>query len=112
METIRIVCFTLLGVALAVGVSLALLWARRAVASRKRKKTRRTSDLILLVLALFLLAFVVCMIVTFWVKGAVPDTLIQCTMGCGGVEALAMAFIKISKTLKGEKSDETETLQP
>ena len=46
------------------------------------------------------------MIVTFWVKGAVPDTLIQYTLGAGGVEALLLAGIKISKVMRGEKPDE------
>lgn len=45
--------------------------------SGKRRSKRKTSNAVLLVLGLFLLAFIVTMIVTFWVKGSVPDTLIQ-----------------------------------
>lgn len=73
---------------------------------------KRTSDLVLIVLGLFLLAFIVAMIVIFCVKGAVPDTLIQCTLGGGGLEALLLAGIKISKVIAGrnfkEKSDDTD----
>lgn len=43
---------------------------------------------------------------TFWVKDSVPDTLIQYTLGAGGVECLMLAGIKISKVLKGEKTDD------
>lgn len=41
----------------------------------------------------------------FWVKGSVPDTLIQYTMGAGGLEALLLAGIKISKVVNGSRSD-------
>ena len=62
--------------------------------------------MILLAMGLFALVFIAAMIVTFWVKGAVPDTLIQYTLGAGGVEALLLAGIKISKVMRGEKPDE------
>lgn len=66
----------------------------------------KTSNLVLLVMGVFILAFVVSMIVVFCVKGAVPDTLIQYTLGCGGVEALLLAAIKISK-VRNSKEDST-----
>lgn len=69
----------------------------------KRKKKRKTSNIILTILGFFILAFIVTMIVIFWVKGAVPDTLIQYTLGAGGVEVLVLAAIKISKVIAGEK---------
>lgn len=71
-------------------------------------RKRKTSNIILLVLALFLLAFIVAMTVIFCVKGAVPDTLIQYTLGAGGVEALLLAGIKITKVVSGEKTGESE----
>lgn len=74
--------------------------------SGKRRRRRKTSDLILLALGLFALAFIVAMTVIFCVKGAVPDTLIQYTLGAGGVEALLLAGIKVSKVLKGGEDDE------
>lgn len=66
----------------------------------------KTSNVVLLALALFLLAFIVAMIVIFCVVGAVPDTLIQYTLGAGGVEAVALAGIRISKAVSGEKTKE------
>lgn len=72
------------------------------------RRVKKTSNLVLAVLGLFLLAFIVSMIVIFCVKGAVPDTLIQYTLGAGGVEALFLALIKISKVVKGDKADEQE----
>lgn len=68
----------------------------------------KTSNLVLALLGLFLLAFIVAMIVTYWVTGGVPDTLIQYTLGAGGVEALLLAGIKISKVVTGEKPGESE----
>ena len=66
-------------------------------------KERKTSNIVLAILGLFLLAFIVTMIVIFCVKGSVPDTLIQYTLGAGGVEALMLAGIKVSKVLAGGK---------
>lgn len=76
--------------------------------SGKRRRKAKTSNVILLSLGLFTLAFIVVMVVTFWVKGAVPDTLIQYTLGAGGVEALLLAGIKITKVVSGEKTGESE----
>ena len=66
------------------------------------------SDRILVVLGVFLLAFILTMIVTFWVKGAVPDSLIQAVLGAGGIESLALAGIKIVNVLRGDKAAESE----
>ena len=66
----------------------------------------KTSNTVLLVLGLFVLVFIVCMIVTYWRFQAVPDTLIQYTLGAGGLEALALAAIKVSKVVRGEKPEE------
>ena len=68
----------------------------------------KTSNKILLVMGLFALAFIAAMTVIFCVKGSVPDTLIQYTLGAGGVEALLLAGIKISKILAGDKPGESE----
>lgn len=68
----------------------------------------KTSNKILLAIGLFALAFIAAMTVIFCVKGSVPDTLIQYTLGAGGVEALLLAGIKISKILSGEKTGESE----
>lgn len=75
---------------------------------RTERQTGVTSRRVLMVLAVFLLGFVAAMIVTFWVKGAVPDSLIQYTLGAGGMEALLLAGIKISKIAAGGKAGEEE----
>lgn len=72
----------------------------------KRKKRMKTANRVLLCMGLFIFAFIVTMIVTFWAKGAVPDTLITYTLGAGGIEALALACIKISKTWCGTDAAE------
>ena len=61
-----------------------------------------TSNRVLLILGVFALAFIVAMIVIFCVKGSVPDTLIQCVLGAGGVEASALAVIKAVKVWTGK----------
>ena len=68
----------------------------------------RTSNLILAVMGLFLLVFITAMTAIFCVKGSVPDTLIQYTLGAGGVEALLLAGIKIAKVKAGDKPGERE----
>lgn len=76
--------------------------------SGRRRRRRKTSNVILLALGLFAFGFIVAMTVIFCVKGAVPDTLIQYTLGAGGVEALLLAGIKISKVVTGDKPGERE----
>lgn len=76
--------------------------------SGKRRKEAKTSNLILLAMGLFALAFIVAMTVIFCVKDSVPDTLIQYTLGAGGVEALLLAGIKISKVRAGEGGRDDE----
>lgn len=72
------------------------------------RRKKRTANRVLIVLGVFLLAFIVAMTVIFCVKDAVPDTLIQYTLGAGGVEALVLAGIKISKVVTGDKPGESE----
>jgi len=69
---------------------------------------KKTSNLILALLGLFALGFIAIMTAIFCVKGAVPDTLIQYTLGAGGVEALLLAGIKISKVVSGKGAGERE----
>ena len=76
--------------------------------SGKRRKEAKTSNLILLAMGLFALAFIVAMTVIFCVKDSVPDTLIQYTLGAGGVEALLLAGIKISKVRAGKGGEDDE----
>ena len=73
--------------------------------AKKQSKKMKTSNIVLLVLGLFIMAFIVSMEVIFCVTGSVPDTLIQYTLGAGGLEVLVMAGIKISKVVSGEKEE-------
>ena len=66
----------------------------------------KTSNLILLIMGISVAIFITAMTVIFCVYGSVPDTLIQYTLGAGGVEVLLLAAIKISKVIKGEKIEE------
>lgn len=69
---------------------------------------KKTSNTVLVILSTFIFLFVVVMTVTFWVKDSVPDTLIQYTLGAGGIECLLLAGIKISKVIKGDKEDDED----
>ena len=73
--------------------------------NKRQKNKTKTSNLILGILGLFVLVFITAMTVIFCKYGAVPDTLIQYTLGAGGVEVLLLAAIKISKVIKGEKTE-------
>lgn len=75
----------------------------------KRKKLK-TSNTVLIVLGVFILAFIITMIVIFCVKGSTPDVLIQYVLGAGGLEALLLALIKVAKVIRGEKVN-LETLE-
>lgn len=69
----------------------------------------KTSNRVLIILGVFFLVFIICMTVIFCVKGAVPDTLIQCTMGAGGVEAAVLAWIKNTKVRSGAEKQPEES---
>lgn len=69
-------------------------------------KKKKTSNKVLIILSIFIALFIAVMVVTFWVKDSVPDTLIQYTLGAGGIECLLLAGIKISKVLKGDKMED------
>ena len=69
----------------------------------RMSKKLKTSNIVLLALGIFIVAIIITMIVIFCVKDSVPDTLIQYTLGAGGVECLVLAAIKISKVVVGEK---------
>ena len=69
----------------------------------------RTSHRVLLALGAFLVVFITAMTVCFWRLGAVPDSLVRCTLGAGGVEALLLAAIKVSKVLSGQEGGREKT---
>lgn len=69
---------------------------------------KNTANWVLAILASFIFFFIIAMIITYWRFQMVPDTLIQYTLGAGGVECLFLAGIKITKVLKGDKNDDNE----
>ena len=77
--------------------------------TNKTSKKLKTSNFILALIGTFIVAFIVSMEVIFCATGAVPDTLIQYTLGAGGVEILLLAAIKISKVVVGDKITEKES---
>ena len=73
--------------------------------TQKARKKRKTSNVVLVALGLFALVFIITMVVVFCIKGSVPDTLIQYTLGAGGVEAAALSAIKVAKVKCGSKEE-------
>lgn len=67
---------------------------------------KNTANWILAIMGIFAAIFVITMIVVFCVKGSTPDTLIQYTLGAGGIEALLLAGIKVSKVITSSKTTE------
>ena len=71
----------------------------------KHKKPLSTANRVLILLGVSLAAFVAIMVVTFWVKGSVPDSLIDKVLDFGQWEAGFLAAIKVAKTVKGENKE-------
>ncbi len=109
LALMAIVCVSILG-GMCFGVCVANegRGGRRISEEGPPKGRRKTSNLVLLALGLFAMGFIIAMTVIFCVKGTVPDTLIQYTLGAGGVEALLLAGIKISKVVSGNRPGESE----
>lgn len=68
-----------------------------------------TLDKVLIWLAVFLFAFIVCMIVLFCIYQSVPDTLISCVCGGGAIEAILTAWITVTKKkMQGDINNEVD----
>ncbi len=65
-------------------------------------------DIILIFIAVTLIVFTVVMIRTFWLYGAIPDTLCTCVFAVLGTECGAMAWIKTTKDRYREREYEKE----
>lgn len=72
------------------------------------KKKIGTMDLILLVIACFLLVFVAVMIWLYYHTGGIPDTLVTCVFACCGGECGVMGWIKTTKDRQQERTYELE----
>ena len=65
-------------------------------------------DIILIFIAVTLIVFTVVMIRTFWLYGAIPDTLCTCVFAVLGTECGAMAWIKTTKERYKEREYQKE----
>ena len=71
----------------------------------------RVTNIVLIALGLFLLAFVAAMLITFWRFQMVPDTLIDKVLDVSQWEAGALALIKVAKVVRdgfGRKKESEE----
>jgi predicted nucleic acid-binding Zn ribbon protein len=72
------------------------------------KKQTRTMDVVLTFIAVFLLAFIVVMIVLYYITGAIPDTLCTCVFAVCGGECGVMGWIKTTKERQRDRKYEIE----
>lgn len=70
---------------------------------RNKKKNVHTMDVILIVLAVFLFAFVIALLFLYYVTGAIPDTLCTCVFALCGGECGVMGWIKNTKERKKDR---------
>ena len=74
----------------------------------KEKKSVRTMDIILAVIAVFLLLFIVVMVWLYYQTGAIPDTLCTCVFAACGGECGVMGWIKTTKERYRDRQYELE----
>ena len=74
----------------------------------KEKKNVRTMDIILAVIAVFLLLFIAVLLWLYYQTGAIPDTLCTCVFAACGGECGVMGWIKTTKERRRERSFEME----
>lgn len=70
------------------------------------RQNKKKLDKIVKGVLIYWIAFVSLSWVTFWVKGSIPDTLVQYGLGGGAVELLVTGVIEIARDFvarKGEK---------
>lgn len=72
---------------------------------RRNKKKLKKLDIVVIGACVYFVAFVITAWVTFWVKGDVPDTLIQFGLGGGSVELVVSAVIEIMRDVAAKKME-------
>ena len=72
-------------------------------------KIERFLDKVIIVLGIFLAAFIITMIVTFWKFQSVPDTLIEAVLNTGKFEAALTAGITIVKLIVKKNKEVPDT---
>ncbi|MDY4893911.1 MAG: hypothetical protein SO130_10985 [Agathobacter sp.] len=69
---------------------------------------KRTMDIILAILAVFLLGFIIVMIWLYYKTGAIPDTLCTCVFAICGGECGIMGWIKTTKDRYLDRKEKLE----
>ena len=72
------------------------------------KKRIRTMDIILIVIAVFLLIFISLLLWMYYRTGGLPDTLCTCVFGVCGGECGVMGWIKTTKDKQQDRQYELE----
>lgn len=70
-----------------------------------KKGKRKTMDVVLVIIAIFLLFFVVAMLWLFYHTGAIPDTLCTCVFAACGGECGIMGWIKTTKERNRDREE-------
>lgn len=73
-----------------------------------KKKNIGTMDIVLIVIAVFLLLFVIAMIILYCQTGGIPETLCTCVFGACTGEMGFMGWIKTTKDRHRERQYELE----
>ena len=76
--------------------------------SETEKKRIRTMDVILIVIAVFLLVFIALLLWMYYRTGGIPDTLCTCVFGICGGECGVMGWIKTTKDKQQDRQYELE----
>ncbi len=71
-------------------------------------KKRKTMDVILIGLAVFLLIFIVVMLALYYITGGIPDTLCTCVFGICGGECGVMGWIRTTKDKQMDRKYQLE----
>lgn len=74
----------------------------------KDEKNVRTMDVILIVIAVFLLIFIIALLWLYYRTGAIPDTLCTCVFAICGGECGVMGWIKTTKERLRDRNYELE----
>lgn len=67
--------------------------------AKKNKEPMRFSKKVIISMFITMAVFTVTMIVTYWVKGGVPDSLIEPFFGFFGIEGGSLGIIKVAETV-------------
>ena len=73
-----------------------------------KKRQIRTMDIVLIIIAVFLLVFVAAMMWLYWRTGGIPDTLCTCVFATCGGECGVMGWIKTTKERQRDRRYELE----